>query len=79
MNSATQEDAGASAMSEKAKMAVVYAREPSFEDNRSDLFEDDEDSREFLRHNESDEGWSALFCLKPAIATEVLWLFHCLF
>lgn len=53
--SVNQEDAGAVAP-DKNNMAAVYSREASFEDNKSDLFDDDEDSRGFLHPNESDEG-----------------------
>ncbi|KAK3753270.1 hypothetical protein QZH41_015214, partial [Actinostola sp. cb2023] len=53
--SVNHEDAGAVASETKANMAAVYSREPSFDDSRSDLFDDEEDIRGFLRHNESDE------------------------
>lgn len=64
-NSVSQDDAGAPVPAEKVNMAAaVYSREPSFDDNRSDLFDDDEDSRGFLRHNESDEGLCIFFVVK---------------
>ena len=37
------------------KMAAVFNREASFDDNRSDVYDDDED-RGFFHMNESDEG-----------------------
>ena len=37
------------------KMAAMFNREVSFDDNRSDIYEDDED-RGFFQMNESDEG-----------------------
>lgn len=37
------------------KMAAVFNREASFDDNRSDIYDDDED-RGFFQMNESDEG-----------------------
>ncbi|EDO44590.1 predicted protein [Nematostella vectensis] len=37
-----------------SKMAAMFVREPSFDDNRSDLIDDEED-RGFLRHSDSDE------------------------
>lgn len=37
------------------KMAAVFNREASFDDNRSDIYDDDED-RGFFHMNESDEG-----------------------
>lgn len=36
-------------------MAAMFNREVSFDDNRSDIYEDDED-RGFFQMNESDEG-----------------------
>ena len=39
----------------KNKMAAMFNREASFEDNRSDLYDDDEE-RGFFQVNESDEG-----------------------
>ena len=37
------------------KMAAVFNREASFDDNRSDIYDDEED-RGFFQMNESDEG-----------------------
>ena len=39
----------------RAKMAAAFNRDPSYEDNRSDIYDDDED-RGFFQLNESDEG-----------------------
>lgn len=36
-------------------MAAVFNREASFDDNRSDIYDDEED-RGFFQMNESDEG-----------------------
>ena len=36
-------------------MAATFNREASFDDNRSDIYDDDED-RGFFQMNESDEG-----------------------
>ena len=55
-NSVSQDDASVGVPTGKVNMAAIYSREPSFDDNRSDLFDDEEDNRGFLRHNESDEG-----------------------
>lgn len=44
----------------KNKMAAMFNREASFEDNRSDLYDDDED-RGFFQVNESDEGTLGIF------------------
>lgn len=37
------------------KMAAMFNREASFDDNRSDIYDEDED-RGFFQMNESDEG-----------------------
>lgn len=42
------------------KMAATFNREASFDDNRSDIYDDEED-RGFFQMNESDEGIFTLF------------------
>ena len=50
------------------KMAAVFNREASFDDNRSDIYDDEED-RGFFQMNESDEGiiFSALVIARLAV------------
>ena len=50
------------------KMAAVFNREASFDDNRSDIYDDEED-RGFFQMNESDEGIiTALTIAKPGLS-----------
>lgn len=44
-------------------MAAVFNREASFDDNRSDIYDDEED-RGFFQMNESDEGISSALIAK---------------
>ena len=46
-------------------MAAVFNREASFDDNRSDIYDEDED-RGFFQMNESDEG------IVPALMLETI-------
>lgn len=48
------------------KMAAMFNREASFDDNRSDIYDDDED-RGFFQMNESDEGLITLFLMKNVV------------
>lgn len=47
-------------------MAAMFNREASFDDNRSDIYEDDED-RGFFQMNESDEGMITLIMAENAV------------
>ena len=47
-------------------MAAMFNREASFDDNRSDIYDDDED-RGFFQMNESDEGTITLFMIENMV------------
>ena len=48
------------------KMAAMFNREASFDDNRSDIYDDDED-RGFFQMNESDEGMITSLMIRNAV------------